>query len=159
MNRIPFAHCLILFAALTGAARAEDKAMPLVLEVSQAGRVALSGEIEFEVDLRNSGTASVTLPARPGWDKDGGLEIQVTPVAAGTAARTLPQQPDPSRNTRLPINRRGQPLPAGEALGLHRKMATKELVSTAGEYDVVVVYRGWSGGVVFSRPVRIQVGP
>ena len=145
--------------ALAGLAHAQSKDGPLVVEVSHAGKVSLAGDTELTVELRNTGAVTLTLPARPGWDKDGGLELQVTRAGStpGTAKK-VPLQPDPARDTRLTGSRRGVPLPAGEAIGLYRTVKTRDLFGAVGEYDVVVVYRGLAGGDVVSAPLRISVG-
>jgi hypothetical protein len=161
----PLARCrpwltLVLLALALGShgnAVAQSKTGTLVVEVSQAGKATLAGETQFVVELRNAGLMAVTLPARPGWDAAGGLEMRVTPVGAATS-RTVPAQPDPTRDTRLAASRRGVALAAGEALGLYRTVNTREVFGAAGEFDVVVVYRGLAGGEVVSAPVRVRVG-
>lgn len=164
MRRLPLFRRWILLAllagmsGLVGVAFAQSRTGPLVLAVSQTGKASLAGETGFTVELRNTGMVPLMLPARPGWDKDGGLELQVTPVAATPdAARKLPLQPDPARDTRLAPSKRGVALPAGEAIGLYRTVKTRELFGAVGQYDVVVVYRGLATGDVASAPLRVVV--
>jgi hypothetical protein len=166
MNRLPryrpwLTVALIAVAlGLATAAWAQSKTGPLVLAVSQAGKASLAGETQFVVELRNAGLVAVTLPARPGWDAEGGLEMRVTPVGAvATTARSVPHQPDPTRNTRLAANRRGLALPSGEALGIYRTVKTNDLFPSTGDYEVVVAYRGLGGGEVVSAPLRVSVIP
>jgi len=155
------AAALLAFTLLvTGVAWAQPETGPLVVSVVQAGKATLGGETRFMVELRNTGLRALTLPARPDWGAEGALEMRVTPVGAVAAAtRNAPKPPNPARNTGNTASRRGVALPAGEALGLYRTVKTRELFPAAGDFDLVVVYRGLGGGDVVSTPLRVSVIP
>jgi hypothetical protein len=147
-----------LTLAASAVATAQSKAGPLVVSVSQIGKTTLEGESKFLVELRNTGVVALALPARPGWDVEGGLEMRVRPVGAAATERKVPAQPDPTRDTALAGSRRVVTLASGEALGLYRTVKTSDLFPAAGDYEVVVVYRGLGGGEVVSAPLRVRVG-
>lgn len=148
---------LALTLGVTGVVWAQSKTGPLVVSVVQAGKATLEGETRFMVELRNTGLRALTLPARPDWGAEGALEMRVTPLGAATLNAS--EQINPARNTGLTASRRGVTLPAGEALGLYRTVKTRELFPAAGDYELVVVYRGLGGGEVVSAPLRVSVIP
>lgn len=106
--------------------------------------------------LGNAGSSAVALPARPDWDVEGGLEVQVTRVNGPTITVPVLTR-DPMRETLRASGENTTELEAGHATVYTRTIHPGTLGLAPGQYRLVVRYR--PGGVVMatSEPLTLTI--
>lgn len=158
LSRVLLPLATVSFLGLIGSpVHAQSREAPLHIEVALEGKPALTGELQVTAAITNIGQRDLELPASLGWDREGGLVIEVTQVSG--PALTVPLEADDAmRSTVRAEGRSALTLMAGHGIALSRTVTVQNVMPSPGTYRVVVAYRGLHGLRIASEPVEFVVG-